>query len=78
MLAALQLIEPRAPRASDEDPYLEITLLSILIASATAFLAEYLMRRFLYSRLLNIYKIISNQNQFQSSLLADAEEIGKA
>ena len=77
MLAALQLNVPQVPLAVDEDPYLEITLLSILIASATAFLAEYLMRRFLYSRLLKIYKTISNQNQFQSSLLADAEEIGK-
>ena len=77
MLAALQLNVPQVPLAVDEDPYLEITLLSVLIASATAFLAEYLMRRFLYSRLLKIYKTISNQNQFQSSLLADAEEIGK-
>ncbi|MEY2971264.1 MAG: sensor histidine kinase [Schleiferiaceae bacterium] len=58
-------------------PFLEITLLSAFIASATAFLAEFLIRRFLYSRLLKIYKVISNPDRYQSSLMADAEEIGK-
>jgi hypothetical protein len=36
-----------------------------------------LIRRFLYSRLLKIYKVISNPDRYQSSLLADAEEVGK-
>ncbi len=60
-----------------EIPYLEITLLSIFIASAVAFLVEALVRQFLYNRLLKIYKVISNPDKYRNALLADAEEIGK-
>ena len=60
-----------------EIPYLEITLLSIFVSSAVAFLVEALVRQFLYSRLLKIYKVISNPDKYRSALLADAEEIGK-
>ena len=60
-----------------EIPYLEITLLSIFVSSAVAFLVEALVRQFLYSRLLKIYKVISNPDKYRSALLADAEEICK-
>jgi two-component system phosphate regulon sensor histidine kinase PhoR len=60
-----------------EIPFLEITLLSIFVASAVAFLVEALVRQFLYTRLLKIYKVISNPEKYRNALLADAEEIGK-
>lgn len=60
-----------------EIPYLEITLLSIFVASSVAFLVEALVRQFLYTRLLKIYKVISNPEKYRNALLADAEEIGK-
>jgi two-component system phosphate regulon sensor histidine kinase PhoR len=80
MFAMFELVttdDGALPLPLREVPYLEITLLSMFIASSTAFLTEYLIRRFLYSRLLKIYKVISNPDRYQSSLLADAEEIGK-
>lgn len=80
MFAMFELVtteDGALPLPLHEVPYLEITLLSMFIASSTAFLTEYLIRRFLYSRLLKIYKVISNPDRYQSSLLADAEEIGK-
>ncbi len=60
-----------------EIPFLEISLLSIFIASSVAFLVEALVRQFLYTRLLKIYKVISNPDKYRNALLADAEEIGK-
>jgi len=80
MFAMFELVttdDGALPLPLSQVPYLEITLLSMFIASSTAFLTEYLIRRFLYSRLLKIYKVISNPDRYQSSLLADAEEIGK-
>ena len=80
MFAMFELVttdDGALPLPIQEVPYLEITLLSMFIASSTAFLTEYLIRRFLYSRLLKIYKVISNPDRYQSSLLADAEEVGK-
>ncbi len=60
-----------------EIPFLEISLLSIFIAISVAFFVEALVRQFLYSRLLKIYKVISNPEKYRNMLLADAEEIGK-
>lgn len=80
MFAMFELVhtdDGALPLPVREVPFLEITLLSMFIASATAFLAEYLIRKFLYSRLLKIYKVISNPDRYQSTLMADAEEIGK-
>ncbi|MFM8565387.1 MAG: sensor histidine kinase [Bacteroidota bacterium] len=80
MFAMFELVytdDGALPLPVNKVPYLEITLLSTFIASATAFLAEYLIRKFLYSRLLKIYKVISNPDRYQTSLMADAEEIGK-
>ncbi len=80
MFAMFELVhtdDGALPLPVQEVPYLEITLLSTFIASATAFLAEYLIRKFLYSRLLKIYKVISNPDRYQTSLMADAEEVGK-
>ena len=65
------------PLPVEEIPYLEISLLSIFVASAVAFLVEALVRQFLYTRLLKIYKVISNPDKYRNALLADAEEIGK-
>ena len=65
------------PLPVSEIPYLEITLLSIFVASSVAFLVEALVRQFLYTRLLKIYKVISNPEKYRNALLADAEEIGK-
>ena len=80
MFAMFELVttdDGALPLPIQKVPYLEITLLSMFIASSTAFLTEYLIRHFLYSRLLKIYKVISNPDRYQSSLLADAEEVGK-
>ncbi|MEY4969424.1 MAG: hypothetical protein RLZZ261_1195 [Bacteroidota bacterium] len=80
MFAMFELVhtdDGALPLPVKEVPYLEITLLSTFIASSTAFLAEYLIRKFLYSRLLKIYKVISNPDRYQTSLMADAEEVGK-
>ncbi|MBM3433247.1 MAG: sensor histidine kinase [Bacteroidetes bacterium] len=80
MFAMFELVntdDGALPLPVNKVPYLEITLLSTFIASATAFLAEYLIRKFLYSRLLKIYKFISNPDRYQTSLMADAEEVGK-
>ena len=80
MFAMFELVttdDGALPLPIQKVPYLEITLLSMFIASSTAFLTEYLIRRFLYSRLLKIYKVISNPDRYQTSLMADAEEIGK-
>ena len=65
------------PLPVSEIPFLEISLLSIFVASAVAFLVEALVRQFLYTRLLKIYKVISNPEKYRNALLADAEEIGK-
>ena len=80
MFAIFELVSTEngaLPLPLNQIPFMEITLLSMFIASSTAFLTEYLIRRFLYSRLLKIYKVISNPDRYQTSLMADAEEIGK-
>ena len=80
MFAMFELVSTEngaLPLPLNQIPFMEITLLSMFIASSTAFLTEYLIRRFLYSRLLKIYKVISNPDRYQTSLMADAEEIGK-
>ncbi|CAI8322509.1 MAG: Alkaline phosphatase synthesis sensor protein PhoR [Owenweeksia sp. TMED14] len=58
-------------------PLLEISLLSVFASTAIAFLVEALVRQFLFSRILKIYKMISNPEKHQKGLLNDAEFIGK-
>lgn len=72
-LTGPELAEPQAQHI----PYIQISLVALLISTLTGFLIEFLVRRFLYARLLRIYKTISNPEKYRGAVMVDAEEIGK-
>lgn len=57
-------------------PYIQISLASVLISMLTGLLVNFLVRRFLYARLIGIYKTISNPEKYRGVVKVDAP-IGK-
>ncbi len=78
-LLAILYITPSSAHLFEENtiPILEISLLSVFAATAIAFLIEALVRQFLFSRLLKIYKVLGSPEKYQQGSLNDVELIGK-